>query len=390
MLPADKTSKSTSIIVPRSQTVTENKAQILQTRLSNNAEPRVSTGRIVTQGTFLDTKATQNQSKSNQLTQSENKSFSSSWNVQISNPDKSQGTTSRPITTTTGNKMQAPCSARVIMPENKTPVSRSSQNILSETKTQARVTPGQRVPSNQHLIDGKVQTNQDRILNPTSPPEAKAFSNQVRTGQQLIITPDSKTIPVQRVTPLKSADIKNVSQISVNKQDIKTSQVNRMVSQNVKVTSEITQNKARQNFIIKDDIKSNIVTNSPMLVENKINSVRMVANTVDSSCTRTTQSKSSSIQMRLPSNASGNETQTAVVTKKTFLSTVQTICIQSVQGVTDKMILQGTQATSDVIQNASAVFGNFLFLYNFSKVNIDINDMYDFFSFCFIRVQELK
>lgn len=369
MLPADKTSKSTPIIVPRSQAVTENKAQILQARLSNNVEPRVSTGRVATQSTFLDTKVIPNQSKPNQNPLSEGKGFSSSWNAHISNTDKSQGTTSRPIPTTPVNKMQT-SQPRVIIPDNKTPVSRSSQSIHVENKSQTRVTSGQRVSQNQHLIESKVQTNQDRInLNPTSPPEAKAFSNQVRTGQQFIITQDNKTIPVQRVTPLKSTDIKSVSQISVNKQDIKTSQVNRMVSQNLKVTSEITQNKARQNFIIKDDSKSNIVSNTPLVVENKINSVRMVSNTVDSSCTRTTQSKSS-IQMRLPSNASGSETQTAVKTKMIYSSTVQTICIQSVQGMTEnKVILQGAQTASDVLQNASAVFGNFLSLKHTSSFN---------------------
>lgn len=362
MLPADKTSKSTPIIVPRSQAATENKAQILQTRLSNNVESRVSTGRVATQSTFLDTKVIPNQNKPNQNPLSEGKGFSSSWNAHISNTDKSQGTTSRPTSTTPVNKIQT-CQSRVIIADNKTPVSRSSQSIHAENKSQTRVTSGQRVSQNQQFIEGKVQTNQDRInLNPASPPEAKTFSNQVRTGQQFIITQDNKTIPVQRVTPLKSTDIKSVSQISVNKQDIKTSQVNRMVSQNLKVTSEITQNKARQNFIIKDDSKSNIVSNTPLVVENKINSVRMVSNTVDSSCTRTTQSKSS-IQMRLPSNASGSETQTAVKTKMIYSSTVQTICIQSVQGMTEnKVILQGAQTASDVLQNASAVFGNFLSL----------------------------
>lgn len=367
MLPADKTSKSTPVIVPRSQAVTENKTQILQTRLSNNAESRVSTGRAAVQSAFHDTKVIPNQSKPNQNTMSEGKGFSSSWNAHITNTDKSQGTASRPIPTTSVNKMQT-CQPRVIIPDNKTPVSRSSQSVHAENKSQTRVTSGQRVTQNQHLIEGKVQTNQDRInLNPTSPPEAKVFSNQVRTGQQFIITQDNKTIPVQRVTPLKSTDIKSVSQISVNKQDIKTSQGNRMVSQNVKVT-EITQNKARQNFIIKDDSKSNIVSNTPLVVENKINSVRMVSNTVDSSCTRTTQSKSS-IQMRLPSNASGSETQTAVKTKMIYSSTVQTICIQSVQGMTEnKVILQGAQTASDVLQNASAVFGNFLSL-NISRFN---------------------
>lgn len=293
-----------------------------------------------------------NQSRVNQTAVSEAKAMSPNWtNANTSADTKTQANINRPIQTTPVSKMQGGQArlSQLLMTESKTPVSRSNQTMLSENKTSCRVTQAQRITQNQQIIENKIQTNQERInVNPTSPPDAKVFSNQVRTSQQFVVTQENKVTPGPRIVSQKTADIKISNQLGANKQlELKTP-VNRVIP-TAKILPDSGQAKIRPAYIVKTDGK-NPAIGAPMLVENKM--IRMVANVVDSGAARTPQGKACPTQMRLHQNISGSD----ISTSGGHLKIIQNIPVHP-----DKFILQANKvAASD--QKSAAAFGNFLSL----------------------------